>query len=214
MTIKRGALIVAEGLDGSGKSSNIRNLGNRFSHTDIKHFVASEYDDSIFTNTIRQMLNNQKPTLDPLAETLMFYIARIEHTQKILAPYLDSGTHVILDRYYSSTLAYQSIKLPAENVLAVHDLVADRLREPDLILLYDISEDVYKERVLARGKGLDSIESRGLEYFRSVRANFLKLAENDSRYIVIDAGRPLEAVFTESLAQVDKFLRTFNENLI
>lgn len=211
---QRGAFLVVEGLDGAGKTSNIRNLANKFSHGDMPHFIASEYDDSRFCKGIRDSLNNQNPTLDPVAETLGFYLSRIEHTQKILAPYIKSGTTVITDRYYHSTLAYQSIKLPEARVHAVHDTVKDRLIEPDLILFYDIPVDVYEDRVRMRGKSLDKIESRGLEYFTQVRANFHKLAVNDPRFIVIDAAAPLEDVFIETQRVVDEFLRTFNENLI
>ncbi|MNV18381.1 Thymidylate kinase [compost metagenome] len=211
---QRGAFISVEGLDGAGKTSNIRNLGNKFSHGDMPHFIASEYDDSKFCKSIRDSLNNQTPTLDPVAETLGFYLSRIEHTQKILAPYLDSGAHVITDRYYHSTLAYQSIKLPKERVLEVHNIVKDRLREPDLVLFYDIPVSVYEERVRMRGKSLDKIESRGLEYFTNVRANFHELAANDPRIRTIDASAPLEDVFAETQRVIDEFLRTFHENLI
>lgn len=211
---QRGAFLVVEGLDGAGKTSNIRNLANKFSHGDMPHFIASEYDDSKFCKGIRDSLNNQNPTLDPIAETLGFYLSRIEHTQKILVPYLKSGATVITDRYYHSTLAYQSVKLPEERVHAVHAMVKDRLIEPDLILFYDIPVDVYEDRVRMRGKSLDKIESRGLEYFTQVRANFHKLAVNDPRFRIIDASQPLSTVFHETQRLIDDFLRTFNENLI
>ena len=207
-----GAFISVEGLDGAGKTSNIRNLENRLAHTDTPHFIASEYVDSKFCNSVREALNNQNPQIDPLAETLGFYLARVEHTQKIIAPYLDSGTLVITDRYYHTTLAYQSIKLPHEQVLAVHNLVKERLREPDLVLFYDVPLEVYEHRIRLRNKDLDRIETRGLEYFSRVRANFHQLAENDPRFRILDAAAPLEDVFIETQRVVDEFLRTFNEN--
>lgn len=210
--VKRGAFVVAEGLDGSGKTSNVRNLENYFSHSDTPHFVASEYADNKVCLNLRTLLNNQSPDFNVMTETMLFYASRIEHTQKIIAPYLDGGTHVITDRYYSTTLAYQGVK--NTKVQEVHDLAMPHLREPDLILFYDIPVSTYKERVLQRGKGLDAIESRGLEYFESVRANFLKLAKNDPRYIIIDAAQPLEDVFTETISRVDAFLRTFNEDVV
>lgn len=209
---RRGAFVVIEGLDGAGKTSNIRNLGNYFSHSDTPHFMASEYDDSKVCLALRTMLNNQAPDFNVMTETMMFYASRIEHTQKIIAPYLDGGTHVITDRYYATTLAYQGVKNP--KVREVHGLAQPHLREPDLILFYDIPGDVYEARVLMRGKGLDAIESRGRPYFEQVRANFLKLAENDPRYLIIDATKPLEDVFTETIARVDAFLRTFNEDVV
>lgn len=209
---RSGAFIAIEGLDGAGKSSNLRNLENWLSHTDTKHFVADEYKDLVFSNTLRTMLNEQNPRVDPVTETFMFYSARIEHTQRILAPYLDSGYHVLTDRYSDSTRAYQSVKLGLERVEAIHAQAAHSLREPDLVLFYDIPVEVYKQRVILRGKGLDAIESRGIEFFTQVRANYLQLAESNPRFVVVDASQPLDAVLAESLRQVDLFLGKFNEN--
>lgn len=211
---RRGAFIVVEGLDGSGKTSNIRNLGNFMSHGENKHFIASEYDDCTFTNTLRTGLNHAKPKLDPLAETFGFFTSRIEHTQKIIKPYLDDGYDVITDRYYHTTLAYQGIRLPMDNVRQVLDLARPGLVEPDLVLFYDIPVETYKSRVLARKQGMDEIESRGIEYFTNVRANFLQMAKDDPRFVLIDASQPLETVFTETLNRVSEFLRTFDENQI
>lgn len=212
MNLTRGAFICVEGLDGAGKTSNVRNIASFLSHTGINHFVASEYIDTKFTGAVRKLLNEQEPPLDPVTETMMFYASRIEHTQKIIVPYIDKGYHVVCDRYYPSTLSYQGIHNPI--VRDVHDLVLPRLREPDLIFLYDIPVDVYEERVLARGKGLDSIEGRGVEYFKQVRANFHKLAEADDRFVIIDASEPLEDVFTKTITQLNTFLRKFNEGHI
>lgn len=209
---QRGAFIVVEGLDGAGKTSNVRNIQSYFSGSDVPHFIASEYADTKFTSLIRKTLNEQDPQLDPITETMLFYASRIEHTQNIIKPYLESGYHVICDRYYPSTLAYQGIRTDA--VHAVHELARSRLQEPDLVLFYDIPVEVYEERVLSRGKGLDAIEGRGREYFLEVRANFHKLAENDSRFIKLDASRPLDEVFTDTIQKLNDFLRNFNEGHI
>ena len=84
---KRGAFLVLEGLDGAGKDSNARNIENYLSHSDVPHFVASEYKDSQFCRELRTVLNNQNPQLDPITETMLFYASRIEHTKHIIQPY-------------------------------------------------------------------------------------------------------------------------------
>lgn len=210
--LTKGVFVVLEGLDGAGKDSNVRNIENYLSHTDISHFIASEYKDSQFCREVRTALNNQSPQLDPLTETMLFYASRIEHTKNIIKPYLDRGYLVVSDRYYATTMAYQGAR--TDLVPHVHELALPSLVEPDLVLFYDIPVEIYAERVLGRDAKLDAIEGRGIEYFSAVRANFHKLAANDPRFVVINADKPLEDVFAESLAHVNDFLRTFNESLI
>jgi len=212
MTVQRGAFLVAEGLDGAGKTSNVRNLENYFLGKELDYFVTFEPGGTKFCNKLRQLLKEQEQPLDPLTESMLFYAARIEHTQKIIKPYLDRGYTVICDRYSDSSLAYQGANGP--DVYAVHKLCETKLAKPDLVLFYDIPEDIYFERVIEReGRvNLDSFESRGLDYFRKVRANFQALARTRPEYQVINAARPLDEVFTESIERVEEFLRTFNEN--
>lgn len=212
MTVQRGAFIVAEGLDGAGKTSNVRNLENYLLGKEMDYFVTFEPGGTKFCNKLRKLLKEQEQPLDPLTESMLFYAARIEHTEKIIAPYLDRGYTVISDRYYDSSLAYQGANGP--DVYAVHKLCEAKMRKPDLVLFYDIPEDVYLARVEERNGivGLDSFESRGLGYFRKVRANFKAIALTRPEYQIINAARPLDAVFTESIERVEEFLRTFNEN--
>lgn len=212
MPTKRGAFISLEGLDGAGKDSNARNIENYLSHSDVPHFIASEYKDSQFCREVRTALNNQNPQLDPITETMLFYASRIEHTKNIIKPYIERGYLVISDRYYATTMAYQGAR--TDKVKHVHDIAMPCLVEPDMVLFYDIPVEIYEQRVLGRDGKLDAIESRGVEYFAKVRANFHSLAANDPRFIIIDASKPLDDVFAESIRHVDDFLRNFHESLI
>lgn len=204
---KRGAFLVLEGLDGAGKNSNARNIENYLSHSDIPHFVASEYKDSPFCRELRTVLNNQSPQLDPITETMLFYASRIEHTKHIIRPYLERGYLVVSDRYCATTAAYQGAR--TERVPAVHALADSLLVKPDLTLFYDIPVEIYEQRVLKRDGKLDQIEGRGVEYFTKVRANFHAWAADDPSFIIIDASQPLDDVFAESIRHVDDFLRNF-----
>jgi dTMP kinase len=189
----KGRFFTLEGLDGSGKTVNVRNAINRFSITDHTLESVSEYADNQFCRSLRTALNQQDPRVNPLSEILTFYASRIEHTQSVIRPYLDQGINVLADRYYHSTMAYQSV---VQDVMPVHNLVKDSLIEPDAVIFLDIDESTYASRVLARDGSLDSIESRGIEYFRKVRANFLAMRENDNFYVV-DASKALNVVFSE-----------------
>ena len=210
--LTKGVFVVAEGLDGAGKDSNIRNIENYLSHSDIPHFVASEYKDSQFCRELRTALNNQNPQLDPITEAMLFYASRIEHTKHIIQPYLDRGYLVISDRYCATTAAYQGAR--TEQVPTVHALAESLLVKPDLTLFYDIPVEIYEQRVLNRDGKLDQIEGRGVEYFAKVRANFHAWAADDPSFVIIDASKPLDDVFAESIRHVDDFLRNFHEGLI
>lgn len=191
--MSKGKFIVLEGLDGSGKTVNISNAVSHFNMMNLSLQTVSEYHDSTVSTSIRDILNNQDPRIDPVAEGLLFYASRIEHTNKIIKPYLEAGVNVIADRYYYSTLAYQSVAYP--DITKIHNMLTEHLIKPDLTLLLDIDSSTYIHRVLSRNEGLDSIESRGNEYFSKVRQTYLELADKDDSFVVVNANKPLKVVF-------------------
>lgn len=208
--MKRGPFIVAEGVDGSGKSSNVRNLQSHLQGTDINHYVTLEPGGTKACQAIRAILKNQEQPLAARTEAMLFYAARIEHTEKIIRPYTERGYLVLSDRYYASSLAYQGAM--ADDVFAIHALSKDLILRPDLTLLYDIPIELLEERIAYRGEVCDSIEQRGVDYFMRVRENFLAMAKDDPTYIIIDATQPLTDVFRESIEHVTTFLEGWNED--
>lgn len=198
-----GKFITFEGIDGAGKTSNIRNIINYFEqHPTERVQPVSEYSDVPFCKHIRDALNQQEFPVNPVAEALTFYASRIEHTSRCIKPYLQSGTHVVADRYYHSTLAYQGVR--CDEVQSIHDFLIPNLIKPDLVIFLDVSVDTYRERVLCRDGKVDAIEGRGEAYFTQVRDNFLK---NDD-IIIVDANMPLDDVLQETLNIVKDFLGT------
>lgn len=200
----KGKFITFEGIDVSGKTSNIRNIVSYYEHTDTKMHSVSEYLDVPFCNSLRTTLNNQDIQLTPCAEALAFYSSRIEHTNRCIRPFLNSGVTVLADRYHHSTRAYQGLRY--DNVDLLHALVKEHLEEPDLVIFLDISVETYVDRLKRRGYPADSIESRGAEYFQEVRKRFLSYAGDN--FVIVDANRPLDVVLDSTLKLVSEFLKT------
>lgn len=193
-----GKFIVFSGMDACGKTTNRNHVDMLLNSTGIDYAITREPGGTPFAERIRELILTDEFDVPPLSEVLMFYTGRVEHTANLIVPYLERGFHVLTDRYYDSSLAYQSIQCPETQ--AIHDACAKHLRVPDLTLLFDVPADVALARMeKTRGPGvMDKIEKRGIEYFTQVRNNFLSMASNDPNTIIIDATQPLSAVMDET----------------
>ena len=143
------------------------------------------------------------PELLPETEALLFTADRAEHTAEI-KKWLDGNNIVLCDRYYASTVAYQSAKLDGRSADR-HWLMRMNLNviiEPDVTFLFDIDPE----------KGLERVESRGskskferLEYLREVRRNYLKIAKKHN-FVIIDASRSREDVLADVMEHISKLI--------
>lgn len=195
-----GKFIVFSGLDASGKTTNRDHVDIQLRDKQVDYSITREPGGTVFAERIRELLLSPEHSISPLSEVMMFYAARLDHTEKLIIPYLEKGYHVLCDRYYDSTWAYQSPICP--EVCAVHSICMNHLRKPDMTILYDIPAELAFERII-KNRGVeaaknDRFESRSLEYFNKVRDNFLNLAKDDPSYVVLDASRPLSEVLVDT----------------
>ncbi|MFA6951723.1 MAG: dTMP kinase [Candidatus Methanomethylophilaceae archaeon] len=192
-----GAFIVFEGIDGSGKTS-------------MCEMVRAE-----LTKAGRDVIVTQEPTHDEIgtfirdgvvkdisqkAEALLFVADRAVHTERI-AQKVAEGYIVICDRYFASTVAYQSAPLNGEALDKEWLLEINRpiVRTPDVTFLLDLDVDRSMRRVNDRG---EKSKFENIEYQRSVRTNYIKLAK-EFDFVIIDGDRPQEDV----LKDVMEFIR-------
>jgi dTMP kinase len=195
--VNAGSLLVFEGLDGSGKTTQRTRLAARLraAGRDVLE-TAEPYDGGTWGPRIRTMARSGK-TL-PAAEELRWFLEqRREHVRERIAPALAAGRVVLCDRYFLSTAAYQGARgLDAEAILA------DGEREfplPDLVLLLEMEAARALERVAARAGPREPVFER-LEFLERVAANFQRLQR---RYLVrIDADRGADAVEADVLDAV------------
>ncbi len=146
--MKRGALIVFEGLDGCGKSTQLRRAAEALRSRGTEPVVTREPTGGRWGLKIRAMAQSGE-RVSPATELEWFFEDRREHMREIVGPALEKGRIVLSDRSYISTVAYQGARgLDVEKILSDSEAEFNR---PDLILLFEISAKEGLARVNARG---------------------------------------------------------------
>lgn len=189
-----GRFIVFEGIDGAGKSTLIEGVSKVLSSRGIDTVSTAEPTEGpigsmIRSGTIRKVSQN--------AEALLFTADRACHTQEI-KEWMDSGKTVLCDRYYASTVAYQSANLDGTRAEKewLKEINRPVIIEPDITFLLDIDPEISMERVNGRG---ETSKFETAEYLKKVRSNYLEIAGEDDFHI-IDASRTEEEVLDEVIA--------------
>ncbi|HXI42476.1 MAG TPA: dTMP kinase [Bryobacteraceae bacterium] len=190
---ERGRFITFEGIDGSGKSTQMRLLGERLRAGGYDVLEAVEPGGTAIGRQIRHiLLDAANQDLRPAAELLLYFASRAQNVDERIRPALAAGKIVLCDRFTDSTLAYQGYArgLGEEAVLAL-DRIACRGLAPDLTLLIDVDVECGLARARKRNAGCDTAETRmddqSLEFHRKVRDGYLALAKQHvDRFRVID----------------------------
>ncbi len=195
-----GLFVAFEGIDGSGKSTQARRVA---SERDAL-FVFEPGDTPMGVDLRHWILEAVSTPMSPTTEALLLLADRSHHVHSVIEPALKSGRHVIADRFFASTLAYQGYgrgvdlgQLRAATQLAIGD------RRPDLTILIDLSPGVANER--SARSASDRIESANLEFHDRVREGYLELSRSEAGWIVVDGARPrseVDADIDERLAQL------------
>lgn len=181
----RGWFIVFEGIDGSGKSTQIELLSMKLRDQGVDHVLEREPSDGSIGRFIRDYAEAGERYLSPETEALLFAADRFEHSKRI-DNVLEQGTTVVCDRYYHSSLAYQGAM--GVTVEWLRDLQKSALM-PDLIILLDVDP----ERSLLRvsGRSLTVFENRN--YLKKVRNLYIRFAKAGEMRL-IDTAQPIDEV--------------------
>lgn len=189
-----------EGGDGSGKTTQIEELVPALEAEGHTVTATREPGGTPLGIQIRRLLLHDG-AVTPEAEALLFAADRAQHVAGLIRPALARGEVVVSDRYVDSTLAYQGAReqLPQGRLRELSTFATGGLA-PHLTVLLDVAPEVGRSR---RGVTADRIEDAPETYHRAVRANFLALArEAPKRYLVIDAGLPVEQIAETVLERV------------
>jgi dTMP kinase len=132
----------------------------------------------------------------PMAETLLFYAARVEHWRQVIEPALARGAHVVCDRFADSTMAYQAYAggLQMRLITELHRLALAGV-EPDITFVLDIPVDEGLRRAATRHDAETRFERKGREFHERLRQGFLDIAQRaPKRCVIVDAAQPIERV--------------------
>lgn len=188
--VLRGPLFITfEGVDGCGKSTQIRRLADRLMSQGQACILTREPGGSTGAEEIRALVLEGEPDRwSPEVESLLFTAARRDHLEKTIRPAMSAGKVVLCDRFADSTRVYQGVSRGDLRGF-VNDLHALAIGvEPDITVLLDIDPQKSHTRALAREGGELRFESFGLKMQQKMRSGFLELAQNDPvRFVVVDA---------------------------
>lgn len=205
--------ITFEGIDGSGKSTQLQRAAQAIRATGQKVLLTREPGGTELAEKLRLLL--LETTIDSAAELLLFGAARAQHVAEVIRPALEAGTAVLCDRFTDSSLAYQGggLNLSAEFIGAMNRFATNDL-EPDLTLLLDIDPLAGKQRQQHGNQHPDAIEVRGLEFLKRVRQSYLQLAQAEpKRFVLINAARPADVVQKEiNRILQNRFLISHNQH--
>ncbi len=172
-----------EGIDGSGKTTQLRHLSERLAETGMSVVATREPGGTRLAEAIRGLLLDGRDAVEARAELLLFGASRAQHVAQIIQPALDSSQWVLSDRFADSSEAYQgALGLDGEFIRAMNAFATGGLH-PKRTFFLDVDPQVGFER--RRGDGEDRIEARGLEFLTSVRAHYLEIARRDPQRIVV-----------------------------
>ena len=192
-----GVFITFEGIDGSGKSTQMRLLAGVLRQQGLEVLTTREPGGTPLGQRLRAALLDVDEQVDPLAELLVFAADRAQHVRTVLRPAVESGQVVFSDRYADATVAYQGAGRGFDKKL-IDEIVAlatDGL-QPDLTLIFDLSvaECVARTRRRHENKNTgDRIDSEDIEFHTRVREAYLRIAAAEPRRVrIIDASGETE----------------------
>jgi dTMP kinase len=193
---ERGKFITFEGVEGCGKSTQLPLLQTHLESLGYAVLVTREPGGTPIAEAIRSvLLNPDNAAMAPITELLLYEAARAQHVAERIRPALDSDRIVLCDRFADSTRAYQcgGRGLPREAVGYINEIATGGLR-PDLTLVIDVPAEIGLARA-ARSRPSDRIEREAISFHERVRAEFLKLAQEESdRVKVVDGEQTVDEV--------------------
>lgn len=199
--------ITFEGIEGCGKTTQIRMAGEYLVRRRIPFISTAEPGGSALGNRIREILVNRASyEINAEAEVFLFLAARAQHVRETIIPALKNNQMVLCDRFSDATLAYQGFGRGLDiEFIRTMNLFASRSLKPALTILFDLPAEEGLERARKRiaqsGKerpAEDRFEQETIEFHKKIRTGYLRLAENEpERFRIIDGARDAAAIHYE-----------------
>jgi len=213
----KGIFITFEGIDGSGKTTQIELLNSFLKQLGFDVVVTREPGGTDIGDKIRKILLDSKNIqMSYRAETLLFLASRAELVSKVIQPSLIQGKIIICDRFFDSTIAYQGIarQLGAEKILDM-SLWATENIIPDLTFLLSIDVWECENRLKNGKKKKDRIEKEEVDFKSKIQEGYMQLAgKNKERFVIVDGCLGIESVFAVIKSNTLRVLESKGFNLL
>lgn len=212
VSMDKGLFITFEGLDGSGKSTQIDLLYSSLVKKGLKVIKTVEPGGTELGKDIRDILLHKKQfDMEARTETLLFLASRAELVCKVIKPHLEKGSIVISDRFSDSTVVYQGFArgLGPEQIIGLNRWATGGL-EPDITFIMDIGPDKCEQRDVRSKKKKDRIESEEMVFKEKIHAGYRKLSKMfKERVVLIDGNSKRQEIAKVIL---DKVLEALDES--
>jgi dTMP kinase len=207
--MKKSLFITFEGLDGSGKTTQIKLLYDYLKEKGLDVVTAVEPGGTVIGRKIRKiLLDKYNHEMSYKAETFLFLASRAELVSKVISPALNKGRTVICDRFFDSTIVYQGIArgLGIDKILNMSLWATDGI-VPDITFLLSIKADKGKKRMDSASKKRDRMELEKDNFREKVYQGYLNIAgKYKDRFVVIDGEKKIEDIFEEVKRRVEQYL--------
>ena len=209
-------LITLEGIEGSGKTTQIEYIEKYLRSTGFDPVITKEPGGTVLGEKIRSILLDPENTaICPMTELLLYAADRVQHIQELIAPEMAAGKVVICDRFSDSTTVYQGFTrgIDLDMIFKLNDLVLQGLA-PDITFVLDLDPETGLKRAWkqindgSRAASETRFEHEALQFHEKVRNGYLELARREpDRFAVVDADRPPAAVRDSIRVRLEEFLK-------
>lgn len=194
---RKGRLVTFEGIDGSGKTTQIERLASRLTTDGYPVRVFREPGGTSIGEAIRRILLNQSNGEMCLeTELLLFAAARAQLVREVILPEREAGQWIICDRFFDSTVAYQGYgrRLDQDMIRALNQLAVGPCK-PDITILLDLPVEQALRRLSTRSHKRDRLDDESVSFMQRARDGYRQIAEKEpDRIVIIDASEPEEQI--------------------
>ncbi|GAB6183634.1 dTMP kinase [Thermodesulfovibrio hydrogeniphilus] len=186
--MKKGIFITFEGIEGSGKTTQVKLLAERLKEQGFKVIKTFEPGDTQAGEKIREILLSPSININPLTELMLYFSDRVQHVEEKIRPAINQGIIVICDRFTDSTVAYQGYGrgLSIELIEELNYILLNNFK-PDLTILLDLPAEIGLSRNQKINKR-DRFEMEDIAFHNKVRKGYLQIASSEpERIFIVDA---------------------------
>jgi dTMP kinase len=197
-----------EGIDGCGKSTQIRLLHDYLTGKGLEVLLTREPGGSDISEKIREILLDKKNSdMTDRTEALLYAAARDQLVNTVIIPALQEGKIVLCDRFVDSSEAYQGFGrgLGSDYVRGINSGIMDHL--PDITFYFRLSPEEAQRRIARMKRDTDRLEEAGQTFFKRTNDGFNRIAERDAgRIITLNAGDTIENIHKSIVETVERYL--------
>ncbi len=195
--MEKGKFIVLEGIDGSGKSTQARMLAEEWERRGVDVLLTAEHTDGPAGKLVEEVVR-KRIKMPPLALQMIFVADRIDHTNGVIKPALETGRVVVSDRYYGSTVAYGAEVAEKEWLLQLNRKVSV---VPDLTFWVDVSAEIAMERMNLRGDERTIFEKT--ERLERVTNVYEWLAGREENWIRVEGKDEVKVIHEKIMREIE-----------